>query len=131
MPTRSIKPCTWPGCGTLVTRGRCEKHGYHDRSGPTNPKYLSRYWKDLRAAHLRAHPLCVECFALGRVTLANTVDHKDGDDTNDDPSNFQSLCGTCHSRKTATQDGGFGNAKGEPRQPVGLDGWPMKPSRHA
>lgn len=41
------------------------------------------------------------------------VDHIDGDSSNnpDDGSNWQTLCATCHSRKTCLEDGGFGNRK--------------------
>jgi 5-methylcytosine-specific restriction protein A len=38
------------------------------------------------------------------------VDHIDGDSDNDAWDNLRSRCHPCHSRKTATHDGGFGNA---------------------
>lgn len=113
MPSLSIKPCSWPGCGTLVLRGRCERHAYPDRSGPRNPKYASRYWLDLRAAQLRAHPLCEEHLARDEVAPATDVHHRDGDAANDAPENLASLCHACHSRHTATHDGGFGNRSTE------------------
>lgn len=45
---------------------------------------------------------------------ANEVDHVDGNDRDSSPSNLQSLCTSCHSRKTARENGGFGNRR-EPR----------------
>jgi len=125
MPARALRPCTQPGCGELVSHGRCSKHAYPDRSGPTNPKYLRKAWRELRAAKLRADPLCVECYAQGIVTPATHVDHRDGDDGNDAWDNLQSLCAPCHSRKTATQDGGFGNKPKVMRPATGTDGWPI------
>lgn len=49
---------------------------------------------------------CKRCGGPG-----NVVDHVDGDFTNNPPddSNYQTLCNTCHSKKTAQEDGGFGN----------------------
>lgn len=68
----------------------------------------SSQWRAIRAAQLRKEPLCRECAKAGRTTAATDVDHIDGDSTNESPSNHQSLCHSCHSRKTATQDHGFG-----------------------
>lgn len=41
----------------------------------------------------------------GWLIPATEVDHIDGDNTNDDPSNLQSLCKPCHSRKTVEEQG--------------------------
>lgn len=77
--------------------------------------YGSR-WQRARLAHLAANPLCVRCEAEGRVTEATDVDHHiphRGDYTLFwDESNWRSLCHSCHSKKTATEDGG-----GFPRAP--------------
>lgn len=35
--------------------------------------------------------------------------HKSNYDLFWDPNNWQSMCDPCHSKKTATEDGGFGN----------------------
>jgi 5-methylcytosine-specific restriction protein A len=52
---------------------------------------------------LASHPLCAVC-----DEPATDVDHIDGNARNNDVHNLQSLCHSCHSRKTARQDGGFG-----------------------
>lgn len=53
---------------------------------------------------------CQDCGRLaGRKGEAH-VDHRDGNPANNDPVNLQTLCASCHSTKTATRDGGFGNA---------------------
>lgn len=77
------------------------------RALPTN----SSAWRLIRASHLQEEPLCREHLARGMVRAATEVDHIDGDATNDAPSNRQSLCKPCHSRKTARENGGFGNRK--------------------
>ncbi|WP_369970429.1 HNH endonuclease signature motif containing protein [Stenotrophomonas rhizophila] len=64
----------------------------------------------MRAGHLALEPLCRACAAKSRVTAATDVDHIDGDDANNEPSNLQSLCHPCHSAKTARENGGFGRA---------------------
>lgn len=77
------------------------------RALPTN----SAAWRKLRAAFLREHPLCMDCEKRGRVTPASVVDHIDGNAHNNEPGNLAALCASCHSRKTARQDGGFGNPR--------------------
>ena len=73
-------------------------------------------WQQARAGYLRKHPLCVHCEATGRVTVATDLDHivphKGDMDVFWDFTNVQGLCKPCHSRKTAGEDGGFGNREG-------------------
>jgi 5-methylcytosine-specific restriction protein A len=73
----------------------------------------SAAWRAIRAHQLANEPLCRECAKRHRITVANTCDHIDGNCNNNpaDGSNYQSLCGPCHSRKTAREDGGFGNVR--------------------
>lgn len=83
--------------------------------------YRRKAWKSLRAAHLREHPLCVEC---GNQP-GNIVDHKKphrGDmDLFFDPLNLQTLCGTHHSSWKQLQDNrGYApgaDQSGEPLDP--------------
>lgn len=71
-------------------------------------------WRKAALAYLREHPLCVHCERAGRVVPAKEVDHikpHRGDHALFwDENNWQGLCKPCHSTKTATEDGGFGNA---------------------
>jgi len=71
-------------------------------------------WRKVAAAYLREHPVCVHCERTGRVVAAREVDHikphKGDMQLFWDESNWQALCKPCHSKKTATEDGGFGNA---------------------
>ena len=71
-------------------------------------------WRKARAAFLRAHPVCLECEAEGKLIAATVVDHvvpHKGDASRFwDRTNWQPLCKAHHDRKTAAHDGGFGRA---------------------
>ncbi len=68
--------------------------------------YHSAEWKKVRDLQLMQHPICQECERLGRVTPATVVDHikpiNEGGDRLDQ-RNLQSLCETCHNRKSARE----------------------------
>jgi 5-methylcytosine-specific restriction protein A len=69
-------------------------------------KYDHR-WRALRRLKLDADPMCVACERNGIVTPANEVDHIVPVSTNPDGmfdyDNLQSLCKSCHSRKTRNE----------------------------
>lgn len=120
MTLRPKKPCTKAGCTKLADNGtsRCELHKPERVNYKRNADYTSMYnwqWKKVRARYLKEHPLCVSCYADGKLTPANVIDHikpHKGDKElfwNED--NYQALCKSCHDSKTATEDGGFGNKK--------------------
>lgn len=72
-------------------------------------------WQQARAGYLRKHPLCVHCQREGRVEPATELDHivphRGDKDLFWSRANWQGLCRMHHSRKTAAEDGGFGNAR--------------------
>lgn len=121
-----LKLCSYPGCRKLVPIGQkyCDQH--KDTVQVQRPRY-DRYresaaargyghcWRKLRAAFHREHPLCEECRTKGILTPAMDVDHiiphKGNQQLMWDKNNLQALCKSCHSRKTAREDGGFGNSK--------------------
>ena len=108
MPTRpAVHRVGSPRVGSPQVR----RHGRDDRPSSCARGY-DRTWQRLRSAHLAEHPLCVECERQGRLAGATQVDHvrphRGDDGLRLDPGNLQSLCDSCHSRKTATEDGGFG-----------------------
>lgn len=81
-----------------------------DTRGSAASRGYDAQWRRIRARHLSAHPLCVDCLKHGRTEAAGHVDHiiplrKGGTHA---AGNLQSLCASCHSRKTAKEDGGFG-----------------------
>ena len=76
-------------------------------------------WLRIRASQLAAEPLCRCCKARGVVTPATEVDHVDGHAATAHDyrrENLQSLCATCHSTKTAIENGSFGHAPGAARR---------------
>lgn len=69
----------------------------------------NKKWNRYSKAYRRANPWCVKC--LPKLTAAECVDHKKPISGRDDPlfwkeDNHQSLCWSCHSIKTAIEDGG-------------------------
>jgi len=87
----------------------------------TVQRIRGRRLQRIRAAHLRANPLCVHCRAKGLITAATQVDHitalvNGGADVEE---NRQGLCDECHKVKTA-EDLGYRR-----RPAIGLDGWPV------
>lgn len=77
------------------------------RAGSRSVLGYGRLWQRIRKAQLCMHPLCVFCLEQGLHTPADQVDHIDGCAFNNSNSNLRSLCRSCHSRRTAT-DQSFG-----------------------
>lgn len=61
-------------------------------------------WQKASKQYLNSNPLCVECDKTGRTQAATCVDHikphKGDTELFWNESNWQSLCDSCHSRKT-------------------------------
>ena len=87
--------------------------------------YYRKSWKVLRNNQLRRKPYCEECDRNHLMTHATEVDHKTphkGDKALFfDADNLQSLCETCHSRKTLLENGLSVSNK----EPIGINGWPI------
>jgi len=128
MPTRPKTICNHPGCGRLIDgdQAYCSTHirvqSWADRSarvqadarrGSSADRGYGSKWQKARATYLMSHPLCRVCDGQGRVKLAKVVDHivphKGDQKLFWDSGNWQPLCASCHSTKTAAEDGGFGN----------------------
>jgi 5-methylcytosine-specific restriction protein A len=113
----SLKPCPVPLCSALTTGGRCSAHTRQaDRArGTASQRLYTWQWHKARTAYLADHLLCVDCEAEGVTTPASVVDHlvpHRGDLTLFwDTRNWRAVCRRCHSRKTATHDGGFGHER--------------------
>jgi 5-methylcytosine-specific restriction protein A len=111
-------PCQG-ACGALVkTPGKCSRcRRKEDRTRPTaHQRGYTERWARESKLFLRAHPVCVcKGEAPGCKGFAQVTDHiipHHGDQVLFwDPANWQPLSKRCHDVKTATQDGGLGNAR--------------------
>ncbi|MEN8822303.1 MAG: HNH endonuclease [Abyssibacter sp.] len=126
MAKAAPRPCTHPGCGVLVAEGGlCDQHRKQRqrevdaRRETASRRLYTSAWRKARAGFLARHPLCEcdECKQLDRVLPANVVDHivpHRGDRALFwDRSNWQAMNARCHNRKTAREDGGFGNRRAD------------------
>lgn len=127
MPVAPRKPCRI--CGQLSNGAYCEKHQrkkqeevkferikYDKERGTSASRGYGSRWSKTAKLYREKNPLCVMCEAKGKLTIAQCVDHIiPVVDKNDllfwDESNWQSLCLSHHSEKTAKEDGGLGNKK--------------------
>jgi 5-methylcytosine-specific restriction protein A len=66
-------------------------------------------WREIRAAVLKRDPICTSCLVNKSTDADHYVARAKGG--SDDLSNLRGMCHSCHSRKTAKQDAGFGNAR--------------------
>jgi 5-methylcytosine-specific restriction enzyme A len=114
------KPCSQPGCPELVNpdRRKCYRHSAIDqresdhRRGNARSRGYDWKWEAISKAQLREHPNCARCGMP--ATQCDHIKPAKGDlKLFFDPNNRQSLCHSCHSEKTAREDGGFGNPRRE------------------
>jgi len=119
MPRRALQSCAYPGCPELVVKGYCDKHGIQTRKVNDHHQewqrfYNTKRWKRRRKRQLAKEPWCAECLRANIYTPATDVDHVDPH--RGDPELFfkgpvQSLCKSCHSKKTADEVNGRGDEK--------------------
>ena len=114
MATKPLRPCRYPGCYRLVPCGYCAEHQPQRKADTRSQEaqswrwmYKTPEWQTLRGDQLLREPWCRECAKHGIRTRATDVDHI-RDHKGDwavftDPGNLQSLCHSCHSRKTAAE----------------------------
>lgn len=106
-----LKPCRHPGCPVLTREGWCDRHRpQHKRRVSTDYHgwYNLPIWVNvLRPEQLLREPFCRACAAKGVRTYATVVDHirphRGRWELFVDMSNLQSLCKSCHDRKTALE----------------------------
>ena len=112
MALKPLRPCRHPGCPALTREGYCPQHKPSKAPRRGSAEYHGWYslpvWtEDLRPAQLLREPWCRECAKRGVRTRATVVDHvrpHRGDwALFIDPRNHQSLCKSCHDRKTALE----------------------------
>ena len=115
MPRRAGKQCCKPNCYTVADSGKsyCDRHkelnlGWENsHNGRTAAQRgYGHDWRKLRKLILiRDDYLCQEHLRLGKLVIANTVDHikAKAHGGTDDVHNLESLCVECHKIKT-TED---------------------------
>ena len=114
MASKPLRPSLHPSCTALVRSGYCERHRPPRVERRSEDSRRWRRWyslpvwtDDLRPEQLAREPFCRECAAHGLRVYATDVDHvvpHDGDWSKFiDPENLQSLCHSCHGRKTAAE----------------------------
>ena len=114
MPRKPKRPCSYPGCPRLIDGRYCEEHkkltdaqyNKYGRDDFTKNFYKTQEWRHARRQQLNRQPFCVECLKRGITSRATMVDHIDPIKQGGDkfaPTNLQSLCWSCHSRKSAEE----------------------------
>ncbi len=83
--------------------------------------YNSHSWRKAAKAHKLKNPVCIKCEEKGIVTAVTVTDHivriVDGGAEYDE-NNLQSLCRSCHSRKSGKEAHGYREKKKETTKPV-------------
>ncbi len=91
-------PSVCPHC-RQAHRPHCQPQKTHKRL------YGLKAWRRLRSLVLADQPLCLDCLASGRTTVASELHHKTAHRGNHalffDQSNLMPLCGPCHAVRTA------------------------------
>lgn len=112
MPKRKpLTTCLHMGCRTLVPSGYCVEHqpAPVDQRESAVKRGYNYQWQKERVKFLSDNPWCVECHRHKRRIPANEVDHiiphKGDMKLFWDRENWQALCKSCHSSKTATEQG--------------------------
>jgi len=95
----------------MPTRALPPKRPRRDTRGSAASRGYDRNWRKARARHLARFPLCRLCALEGEITAASVVDHIHRHNGQADPlfwdrNNWQSLCESCHNRKTARETQG-------------------------
>lgn len=116
MARKPLRPCKHAGCPVLTRDGWCEKHRpsfERKRSRDYHAWYFLPIWtKKLRPNQLLKEPFCRECASQGRRVPATVADHirphRGVWALFIDPNNLQSLCGSCHGKKTVQEQAEFG-----------------------
>lgn len=140
MPYQMPHNCAYGTCGVAVPAGVrfCATHEKptaqdkqeatthernRNRNEPWRKWYHTAHWRALR--HIvfeRDGFMCVRCNRYAATVADHIKPHKGVWAMFIDMGNLQSLCKICHDQKTATEDGGFGNALPNAVVPTGEPG---------
>ena len=82
-----------------------------ERENKNTEFYNSWHWRKKAKAFRIGNPLCVECVKKDQTVVAKVVDHVkpiNAGGARLDDNNLQSLCESCHNRKSAAESRGMG-----------------------
>ena len=113
MAKAAKRPCKHPGCPNLTAGSYCKVHAqdarrYEVARGSSSQRGYDSRWRKVRATKLQENPLCERCKAAGRVRPATLVHHIDRNPRNNQLSNLESCCVSCH--EAEHKGDRFGNA---------------------
>lgn len=99
--------CAHPHCGVMVPKGYCPAHErdkWWQGNQPT-PRIRGRRLQRMRAALFDKQPLCANCSAQGKTSIATIRDHVVplAEGGKDDTTNEQGLCQECSDKKTQAE----------------------------
>jgi len=108
------KACFHPGCPNITHGTYCTTHSkehdtaYRRQRGTSNERGYTYRWQKEREAYLIRNPLCENCLNKHDVIRAATevdhiIAHKGDMRLFWDVDNWQGLCKSCHSKKTAKE----------------------------
>lgn len=109
MPSKAARPCAYPGCPELVTKGsRCAAHTQPvvEVRDPIRHRLYGRSWREQRRKYLQSHPWCEDCLKVGIYNPATEVHHEErhkGDASVFNASPLMGLCKKHHSIRTAKE----------------------------
>jgi len=117
VPYRWMTPCRYPRCPGMVVRGGyCSKHARligasFDRDrGSAKTRGYGAEWRTIRRNVLAEVTSCQACGNAPATCVDHIIPLSEGGTNERD--NLRALCQSCHSRKTAKEDGGYGNKHG-------------------
>lgn len=118
MPKRSPRLCAFTGCNRPTDTAYCVDHkrpaisNWQENEklkGNRHERGYGTKWDKLRKKILRRDNfLCQPCYNNNKLTPAEQVDHvvPKARGGTDEHSNLQSICLTCHNKKTAKESHG-------------------------
>lgn len=134
MSVRAPVNCNCGPCRTPALPGSayCQQHqkppeqrveaAQHERNRtrkePWRKWYHTAHWKRLRTLVLARDPICKRCNRYASTIADHIRAHKGVWQMFVDMTNLQGLCASCHSIKTAQEDGGFGISPKDNNAPV-------------
>ncbi|MCA0314237.1 MAG: HNH endonuclease [Candidatus Melainabacteria bacterium] len=113
MPKQAKRLCRWVFCKNASYGPYCPDHieaarkrEQSQRTTPPNPFYKTIAWQNLREFILARDPICKACRKVASKEADHIIALSDGGEALD-PDNCQGLCKSCHSKKTAKENGRF------------------------